>query len=51
MVMVVAELRKMLGFLASRGEKFNPGPVTRVDRSELLCDKVLLKYNRDRQSF
>ena len=33
----------MLGFLASR-EEFNPGPVTRLDHSELLCNKVLLKY-------
>ena len=30
-------------FLASGGE-FNPGPETRLDRSELLCNKVLLKY-------
>ena len=42
---------KMLGFLASRGEEFNPGPETRLDRSELLCNKVLLKYKRDRESF
>ena len=34
----------MLGFLASRGEEFNPGPVTRLDDSELLYNKVLLKY-------
>ena len=40
---VVAELWKMLGFLASGEEKFNPGPVTRLDRSELLCNRVLLK--------
>jgi len=32
------------GFLAPRGEEFNPGPETRLDRSELLCNKVLLKY-------
>ena len=36
----------MLGFLASLGEEFNPGPVTRLDHSELLCQKVLLKYKR-----
>ena len=48
---VVAEPRKMLGFLASRGEEFNPGPEMRLDRSELLCNKVLLKYKRDRESF
>ena len=41
----------MLGFLASGGEEFNLWPVTRLDRSELLCDKVLLKYKRDRQHF
>ena len=33
----------MPGFLAF-GEEFNPGPVMRLDRSELLCNKVLLKY-------
>ena len=43
---VVAELRKMPGFLASGGEEFNLGPVTRLDRSELLCNKALLKYKR-----
>ena len=48
---VVAELWKTLAFLASRGEEFSPGPETRLDRSELLCDKVLLKYKRDRESF
>ena len=31
-------------FLAPRGEEFNPGPETRLDHSELLCNKVLLKY-------
>ena len=39
------------GFLAPRGEEFNPGPETRLDRSELLCNKVLLKYKGDRESF
>ena len=29
-------------FLASGGEEFNLGPETRLDRSELLCNKVLL---------
>ena len=42
---------KMLGFLASGGEEFNPGPETRLDHSELLCNKVLLKYKGDRESF
>ena len=37
----------MLGFLASGGEEFDPGPVTRLDLSELLCNKVLSKYKRD----
>ena len=42
---------KTLGFLASRGEEFNPGPETRLDHSEVLCNKVLLKYKGDRESF
>ena len=36
---------------ASRGEEFNPGPMMRFDHSELLCNKVLLKYKRDRETF
>ena len=48
---VVDEPWKTPGFLASRGEEFNPGPETRLDHSELLCNKVLLKYKRDRESF
>ena len=47
---VVAKPWKMLGFLAS-GERLNSGPELRLDRSELLCNKVLLKYKRDRESF
>ena len=39
------------GFLAPGGEEFNPGPETRLDRSEFLCNKVLLKYKGDRESF
>ena len=39
------------GFLAPRGEEFDLGPETRLDRSELLCNKVLLKYKGDRESF
>ena len=42
---------KTLGFLAPGGEEFNPGPETRLDRSELLCNKVLLKYKGERESF
>ena len=30
-------------FLAPGGEEFNPGPETRLDRTELLCNKVLIK--------
>jgi len=39
-----------VGFLASGGEEFNPGPETRLDCSELLCNKVLLKYKREKAS-
>ena len=39
----------MLGFLASGGEEFNPGPVTSLDHSELLYNKGLLKYKRKRE--
>ena len=42
---------KTLGFLAPRGEEFNLGPEMRLDYSELLCNKVLLKYKGDRESF
>ena len=42
---------KTPGFLASGGEEFNPGPETRLDCSELLCNKVLLKHKGDRESF
>ena len=42
---------KTPGFLALGGEEFNLGPETRLDRSELLCNKVLLKYKGDRESF
>ena len=35
---------KTPGFLASRGDEFNPGPETRLNRSELLCNKVLLEW-------
>ena len=39
------------GFLAPGGEEFNPGPETRLDHSELLCNRVLLKYKIDRENF
>ena len=42
---------KTPGFFTSRGEEFNLGLETRLDHSELLCNKVLLKYKGDRESF
>ena len=42
---------KTLGFLAFGEEEFNLGPETRLDGSELLWNKVLLKYKEDRESF
>ena len=48
---LLLNLEKTPGFLASGGEEFHPGPETRLDRSELLCNKVLLKYKGDRESF
>ena len=36
------ELWTTPGFLASGGDEFDPEPVTRLDRSEILCNKVLL---------
>ena len=43
--------RKDAGILGSEGEEFNLGLETRLDHSELLCNKVLLKYKGDRESF
>ena len=40
-----------MGFLASGGEVNNLGPVMRLDFSELLCNKILLKYKIDREDF
>ena len=42
---------KMPGFLALGEDKFNPGPETRLDHSELLCNQVLLTYEGDKESF
>ena len=42
---------KTPGFLASGGDEFNPGPETRLDGSELLCNQVLLKYKGYRKGF
>ena len=47
--MLLLTHEKTLGFLASGGEEFNPGPEMRLDFSELLCNRVLLKYKRDRE--
>ena len=35
------------GILGPKGEEFSSGPETRLDHSELLCNKVLLKYKGD----
>ena len=40
----------MPGCLASGGDEFDPRPVTRLDLSELLCNKVLSKYKGDRKA-
>ena len=42
---------KVLGFLPSGGDEFNPGPETRLDHSELLCNQVVLKYKGEREGF
>ena len=42
---------KTPGFLAPGEEEFNPGPEMRLDRSELSCNKVLLKYKGVREGF
>ena len=39
----------MPGFLAS-GEEFNPGPETRLGRSELLCNRVLLSIKETEEA-
>ena len=41
---------KTLGFLGSGGDEFNPGPETRLNCSEFLCNKVLLKYKGEKVS-
>ena len=45
------ELWMTPGFMASGGEDFDPQAVIRLDHSELLCSKVLLRYKRDRENF
>ena len=42
---------KTPGFLAPGRKEFNPGPETRLDHSELLCNEVLLRYKGDGESF
>ena len=48
--MLLLNHKKTSGFLASGREEFNLGPEKRLDRSELLCNKVLLKHKRDKAS-
>ena len=48
---VATESRKTPEVLASGGEEFNTGPETRLDCSEFLCNKILLKYKTDRENF
>ena len=45
---VVVEPWKTPGFLASGVEEFNLGSETRLNHSEFLCNKVLLKYKREK---
>ena len=42
---------KMPGFLASGGEEFNLESEMRLGLPELLYNRFLLKYGRDRESF
>ena len=42
---------KTPGFSAPGGKEFSPGPETWLDCSEHLCNKVLLNYKEDRESF
>ena len=39
------------GILASRGEEFDSGPEMRLDHFKPLCNKFLLKFKRDNESF
>ena len=41
---------KAPGFLVTRGEEFNLGPENRLECSDILCNKVLLKCKGDRES-
>ena len=41
---------KDAGILGLWRKEFNPGPETRIDHSERLCNKVLLKYKREKVS-
>ena len=40
----------MPGFLASGGEEFDMRPVMRLITLMFFCNKVVLKYERDRES-
>ena len=44
-------MKGRLELLVSGGEEFNLGLMTRLDLSDILCNKVLLKYKRDREIF
>ena len=39
----------MLGFVASRGEEFDPGLVIGLIIQSFLCNNILLKYKRQRK--
>jgi len=40
-----------LGFMISEEKDLALGPGTRFDHSRVLCSRVLLKYERDREIF
>ena len=46
-----SDMTEQLNWTELSREEFNLGLETRLDCSELLCNKVLLNYKRDRESF
>ena len=42
---------KTLGFLAYGGKEFSPGTETRLESSDFLCNKALLKFKGDGERF
>ena len=44
------ELCAMLGLVTSRGEDFNPGQEMSCDHLDFLCNRILLKYKREKSS-